>query len=309
MRKLTPIFLAAGVILASVGAGAAVGPLVSTRPGFTARFVATQALSFDTPSGGAYGSVSSNGSSITVAASGSAGSTFQMQIPVNNQANSQVQYELRAIGLDFGRKSTVQGGDLTVWHGQPRQAADLGRLIYGGAAWLEDGSGQRLPGSADGLFQGESNPNGGAANDVGVLSCVTGLSVSPENLAVPATCLTHSAVRSGSRTDLLYVDGTGLKLVENRMTAPEGARALWLVTVEQEAGEAANTATAADDLRQPFGGTIALNSPFAIQVEPGVWEITLAPGQSTVLDVDIALPNSLPPGFSGIRFALAPRAD
>ena len=217
------------------------GGRVSTRPGFTARFVATQALSFGTPSGGAYGSVSSNGSSITVAASGSAGSTFPMQIPVNNQANSQVQYELRAIGLDFGRKSTVQGGDLTVWHGQARQAADLGRLIYGGAAWLEDGSGQRLPGSADGLFQGESNPNGGAANDVGVLSCVTGLSVSPENLAVPATCLTHSAVRSASRTDLLYVDGTGPQLAENRMTAPEGARALWLVTVEQEAGEAANT--------------------------------------------------------------------
>jgi len=164
---------------------------------------------------------------------------------------------------------------------------------------------QELPDGAIDLTEIEL----GSAYDLGVIGCIAPVTVRGEfqsGLQLP-TCHQDKPVGSGSRVDTYYMNKNGLKIAEGSGPLPDDAIGLWQITVTAQNDVEFNVVTGKLDLRNaPSAAQVAVSSPFSSQMGPGTWQLNLQAGQTGMLTIDVALPATLPPGFSGLTFRLAP---
>ncbi len=435
MGRRNALYLMLGVLLLSIGGGAVVGPALSGSLGFGVGIFGSGAVQFGTPQvvsadaaenvlPGGYVRTSSDKTAIVVGSGMPAGSAFRVKLPVTNNASDEVQLKLRVDGLPMGADAEIQGGDLNVYPSMRKSDANLGRLYYGGRAWIEDAAGAPGPGNVFPLFDGARAPGSGgtvihhnqavvrdlgplpptaphrgvdrialhwttsdsrvayvsftafaqnsgdagfsrvvraravpagmaaglhsegfttdsrqvwkvvistydanrrelpdgsidltelefgSAYDLGVMGCIAPVIVQTPDFRAGLernTCHQDTPVRSGSRVDTYYMTGRGLKIAEGSGPLPDGAVGLWQITVAHQDDVEFNVVTEALDLRHPTAAaTIYVSSPFSSQIGRDTWQLTLAAGQTGVLDVNIALPATLPPSFPGLTFSLAP---
>lgn len=179
------------------------------------------------------------------------------------------------------------------------------RQIWKIVIYTYDRNRRELPDGAIDLTEVEL----GSAYDVGVIGCiapVTVVSTFTASLDRPA-CHQDRPVIGESRVDTYYMTKTGLHIAEGSGPLPDDAVGLWQITVAPQSGPEFNVVTGTLDLRQTASAaSVAVSSPFSSSIGDGVWHISLQGGQTGTLTIDVALPATLPPGFSGLTFRLLP---